>query len=351
MDWTALENTLHDGLVHAVTSALAENPDAVAAALAHLYRETDGVIMLPSLGVATAEDLATDGWSIADWDYFDDAWLPTEVTEAVTAEACSSTPSHWDATFQRYLEAFVQACRRARTTLDLMVVFLDDEHRESLIRAVLAPSEVSLHFPEYDARDAELARLAAKPVAERAVHLVSQLDVFDGPVQAEPALRELGPDAFPALIPLLTVPGTAWQAAKLIADIGRPDGDVLDALEAALDRTDGSDRNWVAMALARLGRLDTVLDRAGTLPADTVADAIAAPYTGFRDDAVAPPPLDYRQLEDALARFPAYASAVKIRTACTIRPQEVDEARRGLVSPHGLIREHAAEVLDALRIG
>ncbi|GAA2497337.1 DUF4303 domain-containing protein [Winogradskya humida] len=351
MDRTTLENTLHDGLVHAVTSALTENPHAVAAALAHLYRETDGVITLPALGVATAEELATDGWSIADWDYFDDEWLPAEVTDAVTAEARSSAPSHWDATFQRYLEALVHACRRARATLDVMVVLLDDEHHESLIRAVLAPHEVSLHFPEYDARDAELARLAVMPVAERGAHLVTQLDVFDGPVQAEPALRELGPDAFPALIPLLAVPGAAWQAAKVIADIGRPDGDVLRALETALERTEGSDRNWVARALARLGRLDAVLARAGTLPADTVADAIAAPYTGFRDDAVDPPPLDYRPLADALARFPAYASEVEIRTACTIRPEEVDEARRGLVSPHKVIREHAAEVLDALRVG
>ena len=78
-----------------------------------------------------------------------------------------------------------------------------------------------------------MARVAALPEAERVVYFVARLAAVDGPIsgeEAEVALRGLGLAAFPALISMLAVKGRAWHAAKVLADIGQPDHDVVSAL-------------------------------------------------------------------------------------------------------------------------
>ncbi|MEU2613986.1 HEAT repeat domain-containing protein [Micromonospora sp. NPDC007271] len=155
---------------------------------------------------------------------------------------------------------------------------------------------------------------------------------------------------------MLAVKGQAWKAAKLLADIGRPDDDVVQALHAALTRSSGPDQSWVARALSRLGRLDLVLAQIDRLPREVVVGAVAAPYTSFRNQAVTAPRLDYRPLQDVIERRPAYATALAQelqpgRGYCDVTVDEVDDAIRGLASPHVVIRRHAVCVLGERRLG
>ncbi|WP_051772992.1 DUF4303 domain-containing protein [Saccharothrix sp. NRRL B-16314] len=380
-DWAEFEQTLFEGVVGSVVSAAEDHPGErwYAAVLDHLYREEDGPIRLPFLGVNSVEALdrepaegrARVRWSAPDWDVYLDDWLPGDSTgrwvEALTAEACSGTIAHWETTFDRYLTTLVRVCRRARAALransstheDFVVLLLDDEHHEALVKRVLTADEVRRHFPELEERSVALAGLAALPPAERAASLVPLLGAFDGPIDsdtAEAALRDLGPTAFPALIPLLDAPNRAWQAAKLLADIGRPDDRVVRALGEALSRTGGPNREWVGVALSRLGRLDLVLDQVESLPADVVVGAVAAPYSSFRDDAVIAPPLDYRPLADFIERWPALVPALDERLRpghgdCEITADEVDAAVVGVGSPHVIVRRHAVSVLGRRRLG
>ena len=380
-DWADFERTLHDGVVRAVVEAAGDHPDErfYAAVLDHVYREEDGRIALPALGINSAEALAREPaerqadlrWSAPDWDLYRDDWPPGGSAHrweaALTAEACSGTTRHWRKTFDRYLATLVRVCRGARKTLreskvvhrDFVVLLLDDEHRERLIERVLTADEVRRHFPELDERSVALAGIAALPHPERAAHLAALLGRFDGVVHSEDAesgLRDLGPAAFPALISPLDTPGRAWHAAKLLADIGRPDDGVVETLRAALGQNDGTDRMWIAMALSRLGRLDLVLDRAGSLPPDVVVSAVAAPYTAFRDHAVTAPPLDYRPLADFIERWPAHVPALEqdLKSgsgSCAIAADEVETAAAGLSSPHVVVRRHAVVVLGERRLG
>ncbi|WP_326834914.1 DUF4303 domain-containing protein [Amycolatopsis rhabdoformis] len=381
LDWVGFERTLHAAVVQSVVEAVGGHPGETfyAAALDHVHREQDGLIALPCFGINSVEALAREPvglqaqlrWSVPDWDDYRDDWLPRDVAAgwetALTAEACSGTTRHWQKTFDRYLTALTHVCRQARKTLrasgvigrDFVVLLLDDEYHETVIKRVLTAGDVRRCFPELDERSVALTRIAALPPVERAAHLVGLLGTFDGPVgseDAESALRALGPVAFPPLIGLLGVPGRAWQAAKLLADIGRPDDDVIEALHAALGQTAAADQQWVAGALSRLGRLDLVLDQTDSLPPDTVVSAVAAPYTGFRDHAVTAPPLDYAPLAEFIERWPTCRPALAIKLApgtsqCDIVADEVDTAVLGLSSPHVIIRRHAVGVLGGRRLG
>ncbi|MFU8876072.1 DUF4303 domain-containing protein [Micromonospora sp. SL4-19] len=381
LDWASFERVLVDALVQAVRSAVAEHPDErfYAAALDRIYRETDGQITLPSLAMNSiealaqlpAEEQADVRWSAADWDHYDDEWLAEDLARdwerRLAAEACRGTTRQWEAAFRRYLSLLVRVCKRARAALrasgvtgrDFVVLLLDDEYHETLIKRVLTKREMSRHFPEYDQRTVELARVAALSQAERAAYYVARLDAFDGPISgedAEVALRDLGSAAFPALIPMLAAKGRAWQAAKLLANIGQPDHDVVRALHEALTERTGPDQLWVVRALARLGRLDLVLGQIDRLPQEVVVSAVVAPYTSFRNQAIAAPRLDYQPLQDLIESWPAYVPALvgelkPGRGYCDITVDEVDEAIRGLASPHAVIRRHAVCVLGERRLG
>ncbi|MGN9807474.1 HEAT repeat domain-containing protein [Micromonospora sp. L32] len=158
------------------------------------------------------------------------------------------------------------------------------------------------------------------------------------------------------MIPLLGRAERAWKAAKLLADLGLPDEEVIGALTAALNRLDGPDQLWTARALARLGRLDLILDHADRLPQEAVVTAVAAPYTSFRDQGRTPLALNYRPLEDVLTSRPEYATALAEELKpgtppCRINTDEVDEALRGLQSEHVLVRRHAVDVLGERQLG
>lgn len=368
-DWAGLERDLTDAVVRAVSAVVAEHSDErfYAAALWLLYRESDGPIHFPMLSVNSVEALAeTDPddredlrWSPADWAYQDADWLPDDRwPRDLTAFACRGTGEQWDAAFSRFVTALVNVCKRARRELrGLPVVVLDPELHEELIPRILSAAEVRRHFPEFDEEARARADLSALSPADRAAFLIGRLGTFDGPItgeDAERALRDLGAAAVPGLVALLAVRDEAWQAAKLLADIGIADDAVVAGLAAAVRGHNGPDRSWAAAALSRLGHLDVVL--AASPPVDDVVDAVAAPYKGFRDHAVAPPALDYAPLERIIDERPDVVAGLEKELApgssmCTITADEVDEALRGTGSRHALVRRHAVDVLGERRLG
>lgn len=294
----------------------------------------------------------------------DDRWRHWE--GAITAEAGRGSRQRWHRTFNRYLTVLTRVCKRSRAALRasgmtddrFVVVVLFDERREELLRRVLGMREMYRLFPEYDQRAVALARLPEMAPADQAAFYVQALGSWDGPIageDAERALRGLGVAAVPALVRRLSNGDDRWRAAMLLADIGHAEDDVIGALTRALRHTTSADRDWVARALSRLGRVDLVLTEPG-LPEGTVVTAAAAPFSSFRDRAVAPPPLDYRLIEQFLADRPHLADALagELKSGsgyCTIRTEEVHIAIDGLRSSRDLIRQHAVCVLGEPDLG
>ena len=363
----ALEDELVAGIVTMVTEVADGERRLYAAALGNIYAETDGVISLPSLGVNSEQELAgheSIRWNPPDWDNWWDSWLPDERwrhwEQAITDEAGRGSRQQWHRTFGRYLSTLTRVCKRSRAVLHasgvthdrFVVVVLVDDHREALLQHVLGKRELYRLFPEYDERAITLARLAEMAPADQAAFFAQALDSSDGLIgreEAERALCALGAAAVPVLVRRLSDGDRPWQAAKLLADVGNASNDVIGALTQALRRTTSSDRDWIARALSRLGRLDVILTEPG-LPADTVVTAVAAPFSGFRDHAEAPPLLDYRPIDEFLASHPHLADALADELKpgsgyCTIRATEVDIAISGLRSPRDLIRQHAVCIL------
>jgi len=378
VDWNRFESEATDLVVAAVTRRVSETPGErfYAAALHSVYREELGTIGLPSLALHSAAADNSDAVRLdahpCDWHHSIDGWCPRSWASrwqaALMLEATAVSMPQWHATFDHYLTSLVRVCTDARTALHardetqqgFLVVVVDEQHHEPLLRRCLTETQLAQHFPAVATRAAARARVAALPAAGRAEYFARLLGSFDGPITSEDAqieLTRMGSASFPVLIGLLSVDGHAWLAAKLLADIGRADHLVVRKLAAALTTLSTEpDRTWVACALSRLQRFDIVLAHTDRLTPETIAAAIAAPLKGFRDHAVNPPLLTYRHIEGFLNRYPAYTAAVAAELAagtalCSIAAEEVDEALRGLNGLYALIRCHAATVLGDGRLG
>lgn len=354
--WADFERDVVAGLTTTVDQAIRAQPDRhwYAAALWLIYAETDGMIGLPALSLNSEEALAGQPdvrWNPADWEDLADDWLPARWQSALTDHASGR---NWQRVFDRYLTVLVRACRQSRKSLRAkgyqgLVVIIDDDQYEPLLRRCLTAAEIRRHFPELDEELAERTRVARLPESEQVSYYLARLGTYDGLItgeQATTSLRDLDAAALPALIDALTGP-EIWRIAKMLAEIGRPDDAVIAALDDALRRQPGE--MWVACALSRLGRLDLVLAQAGQLPAGVVVAAAAAPYRAFRDYSLRALPLDYRPLEDFLDRWPNHRPAVEKELApgtsyCHITEDEVAEAVRGTASPYEVIRQHAESV-------
>lgn len=377
LDWKALDAHLLAVLLGAVRAHHDEHPEhrIYAAAFHNFYAETGGVIAWPSLAIATEEDLQALAagssfseddlrWSPADWttqldpSNADDAWA-AEVERA----AGRRDDLHWNAQYDRFLRAFARAAKKARPLLiaenaverDFIAVAMDEAW--DLVPLSLTPAQVRRHFPELDEEAQELARLDALPAAQRAEELADILDAdTGGPVSTEVAmglLARLGADAVGVAVARIARSRDRWRYAKLLADLGVPSPEAIDALVDVLrgTRLSEPDRAWAGAALARLGRLDLVLVDRERIPRAVLRRALAAPYTSFRDHAAIHPPLDYAPLERALSADLALADEMLDELSpgsgyCTLEPDEVDTARDALTSPFEVVRRHAAFILD-----
>jgi hypothetical protein len=376
-DWKALDAHLLAALLGAVRAHHDEHPDhrIYAAAFHNFYAETGGVIAWPSLAIATEEDLRmlaagssfTEDdlrWSPADWttqldpSESDDAWA-AEVERA----AGRRDDAYWNAQYDRFLRAFASAAKKARPLLvaekvvekDFIAVAMDEAW--DLVPLSLTPAQVRRHFPELDEEAQELARLDALPASQRAEELADILDSpTPGAVSAEAAMRiltGLGTDAVGVAVTRIARSRDRWRYAKLLADLGVPSPEAIDALADVLrgKRLSEPDRAWAGAALARLGRLDLVLADRDRIPRAVLRRALAAPFTSFRDHVAIRRPLDYAPLESALSDDPALADEMLDELSpgsgyCTLEPDEVDTARDALTSSFEVVRRHAAFVLE-----
>ena len=189
---------------------------------------------------------------------------------------------------------------------------------------------------------------------EKPFTLFSALGSGGVPVEAAMGLlTRLGADAVGVAVARIARSRDRWRYAKLLADLGVPSPEAIDALTDVVrgTRLSEPDRAWAGAALARLGRFDLVLADHERIPRAVLRRALAAPYTSFRDHAAIHPPLDYAPLESALSADLALADQMLDELSpgsgyCTLEPDEVDTARDALTSSFEVVRRHAAFILD-----
>lgn len=411
MDWQAFEQAVLDdalALVRPVLQAHTLRGDVYAVALAGIYREHDGPIYLPAVAMNSEQALAEAGdasegdgtlytlrWNPADWcwpDLSSGSATMAAAQAALADEAQRGDVAQWEATDRRCIDVLVNVCHRlcdalrASPVADRLTpgfaVLLHEDSDEGIAMALRCLGEEAFArlLPGHAADLTEARRVAALPDAERLRYHLACLAHQPAPElgltreqaqrhgeEAQRALRAFGPVAIPALLPLLARTETQCEAARLLGEIGTATPEVLAALRAhvlkAVPRSSHrhraqAGRNICAGALAHLGDSAWLLAQAqvGALGDECVAQGISSPYGAFRDHALTPLPLDYRLLESLPATRPALLPLVENwlspgRGTCTLRPQEVDEALRGLQSPLTMVRQHAAMALGDRALG
>lgn len=379
-DWRALEAHIAERYAEAVHAYLAHHPgERVFGVASQVFSgETGGVIAWPGLAVGSEESLAAATedssfsteelrWSPADWAFqLDPSEADDDWAARVEAAARAGDDAHWEAIYARFLRSFATAAKTAKKRLRTegavapgFLALAMDEAWE-LVPLSLTKDELDRHFPELGEEAQELAHLQALPAPERAAALGELLDAYTPGVvsteQAERLLRELGEASVDVALERMPRSQRRWQWAKLLADLGIPRDDAVDALATVLraKKLPEPDRAWAAAALARLGRLDLVLAEVERMPRPVLLRGLAAPYTSFRDRAVRHLPLDYAPLEAALAEHPELAEPMldELRPGsgyCTIEPAEAATARAALGSPFEVVRRHARAVLEDAR--
>jgi len=387
-DWRGLEAAAVDHMVTAVRRVRDACPhESLYGALFHAFYGDGESIYWPSLAVGSEESLArvvSDyrqrgspataqelRWSPADLPYNvdPDAEHDDWARACCTFASRDGTFSEWEAVYERFLHVFPRAAKKARRQLvsesvvDKHFIAVAADEAGDLIPLSLTTAQISHHFPEYDIAAQARLRLAALPqpqrLAELTAHAVGAAEngVLYG--EYEQLLKASGKEAVPFLAAVIRgeQPGNAWKASMLLAEINEPIDEAIAALVGKLDdaKASNSDRCWAACALARLGHMPLLTARMPQLPPGIVAPGLAAPYSAFRDRG-RHPPLDYRPLEAALARYPQLADAVAEELSpgsgfCTIDKQEKEAAQAGCGSSWAFIRQHAAWVLETLEEG
>ncbi|MDO5693938.1 MAG: DUF4303 domain-containing protein [Pseudomonadota bacterium] len=383
-------------------------------ALSQLHREEDGPIFLPRLAANSEQAYAADHgatappegldslhhirWSPPDWRWptLDSsaqhpAW--TQMEPALSAEATRAAPAHWRRTEARLLTALVSVAKQLRRALKqppwaahltaeaIVWVALDDSDEGiALARRCLGDATFVRLFTSHDADASEARRVAALPLPQQVRYHVACLQ---GVADAETGLgaerarasREAaqhalcaigGPLAAHALLPLLDDERHQWQAAACLAWMDGVDDTVITALRRHAARPakkppQAAGRAWCANALAALGDSPWLLEQCLTsppgLPDAPAAAGLTYPYRAWNSqDGARSIALDYRPLEAALERCPRLAPLLDKKLApggdfCTLRASDVDEALRGLASPHALVRRHAAAIMDNRALG
>jgi len=368
-DWKSFEGELYEELRHALASAgrkhRAERFHAVA--LHGVDRELDGLLSLPLLGAALEagapppDDQGFWGarYNPADWQLpeIDLRKRPAlRLERALTAEATRGSQIHWRKVEARYFKVLVRLTRRLRdeapsllTTSGNFVVFWHDEEGGPDLAARTIPRALYERLFARQVDDARKRRAAAEmPAGERSAFLVTRFGVYEG-VTSEDAQRELlalGEAALPALTGTLTDPKHAWTAAKVIGQIGIATPEIIEALRAR------GDELWFAMALGMLGDHDWLASRSPAVAAQGLCARLKAITAGGP-----PRPLDYAPLERYLdaagegARARVEEELEPGSSYAAISGDDVDEALRGLDSPHAVVRWHAASTLGHRGLG
>jgi hypothetical protein len=143
-----------------------------------------------------------------------------------------------------------------------------------------------------------------------------------------------------------------WVAASLLASIGIADARAIQILkDRAASAHDRAQHD--AIALAVLGEAAFLLELASQAKTREIAvQGLCCCYSQFMDASQQEHRLDYEPMERLLA-IPGCKGRVErlFSGPCEIRPDDVDEALRGLESKHSVIREHAVTVLGNRKLG
>lgn len=368
-DWSAFEAELCEELRRALRTVGREHRAErfYAVALYGVDRALDGLLSLPLLAAATERAGAPPddhGFWGARYDPAD--WPLTEIPlrerhalrleRALTAEATGGSQSRWRRVEARYERVLVRVARRLRDEAPALLAVSDDfilfVHDEAggadLARKTIPRARFERLFPRQVADERERRALAAEPTRERALHLVSRFGCHEG-VTHEVAQRQLlamGADAVSALTAALSDPKHGWTAAKVLGQIGLVTPEVVDALRA------GAEDPWFARALGMLGDHEWLVARGAAVAAHGLCAPLLAITAGGP-----PRPLDYRPLERCLDDPDDRARALVdeiLKPGVSFAPilrTDVDEALRGLESPHAVVRWHAASRLGDRGLG
>ena len=367
-DWLNLESTISDVAEKAVEAWMKKNPNQLAYAFAfhEYYRELDGIITIPQLGINSIqknsfkEGEEDEGWK---WNSADWHWLnilpsrsPLRKFEAtLTSEACCSSQTHWLKCEKRFYSILVRVAKslyrkfakHAQTTDDF-VVFIDDEGDIDVIRRTVPAKLFEKHFAKFKKPSIDVKDIAPKELLKK---YLDEIYIYGSQILA------FGQAAIDPLIKKLEDPENGHFAPDLLADINHPTKAVIRALRKHTSVHSGLAYSC-SRALFLLGDVEFLFTLVGD--ENTRLHAVMGIVTGLKARASEhkpPIPLDYRHVERLLAM-----DSVKIKnlvnkelapgaSSIEIAESDLDELLRGLSSPHTVIRQHAVCVSGRRALG
>lgn len=361
-DWKNFEKVLTDAAYQAALQVMNKNSKKsfYSVAFHEFYREQGDVITLPCLAANTVEDLDGDDsskWSSPDWRWVEIRYANPQLTALHKALQKDATrdefdDTHWEAVEKRCIDTFVNVSRSLTRQLkkhpaassDFGVFFFDEENEDviQIVRRCTTASAFKKLFPNLQkVLDDESAPRTAK---DRFAQY--KQDVWSHSAK----ILKLGEQAIPMLLEVLNDPEQAWRAAGLLGELGVPQPRVIAALRSRCTR-----KSELAFhdtgALALLGDVDFVVKLAANPSTREAAIRGLTYYYSFgADESQHYIPLDYKPIEQVLADKQCKPKVTDLSTR-TIKVEDIDEALRGLESPHAVIRKHAMRLLGEPRLG
>ncbi len=367
LDWSRFEEAWFGLIVQALMGLELGEERLYAVALHGVYQELDGMITLPLLAANTqaagapadAQGFWGERWNPPDWAYAD-VPLGEEVSaleQELLAEATRGSQRVWYDTWACFQGVVSQVTHRLvdwaaenlPLTEDAVVYWFDAEGGPELAAETIPGDVFARLFAPQVRKQMDMTELSKRPRREQAAYLVTRLGKYDG-ITSEDAQRRLqwlGKTAAPALLSVLDDPDVGWVAAKLLGHLEKPSKKVIAALRAGVAQT-----LWHPLALGMLGD-DVWLATQDVEVAVLGLTARMKAITGLHPK----PELSYGALEAWLdGADPEGVARVERELApgqsyMDIKARDVDEALRGLTSPHAVVRWHAASVLGNRALG
>ena len=372
MDWQLFEDAYFAAAKREILADMRANPDHTfyVAALHDSYRELDGQICLPCVGLNSLEKLREEqGTEEAAYDYGPPNWdwcgiVPEtkrldKLLSDLQDEANRSTQNHWLRTEKRFVSTMVRVVKRLyqelkgrKQTTDDFLVYFDEEGDLELIRKCLPKTLFQRHFGRHDEEERQQrASVAALPGVEQMRKYLEDYEEY------EKEILRPGDDTIDALVANLKDDEVGWNAASYLGRHGVASKKVIQALRREVRKLTGA-ASWSASALAMLGDTKYLLkltDDEATR--DEAVSGLAAPLKDWASESVKPIPLDYRPIEQLLKKGCPECEEILIEylspgmSFIRITATDVPEAIRGLNSPHLVIRQHAVCVLNDRTLG
>lgn len=373
MDWQQLEDAYFAAAKREILAVMRANPGHTfyAAALHDSYRELDGQLCLPCVGLNSVEKLGSQPGSVeVSYDYAPANWdwsgIVPETKRLVRlhgdlqGDANRSTQKHWFRTEKRFMSTMVRVAKRLykgikgrkQTTAEFVVYFDDEDGDLELIRKCLPKAFFKMHFGHHDEGQQQRESVVATlPHVEKMRAYLDDYETY------ETEILEPGQATIDALLANLKDNEISWRAARFLGSHGVASVKVIKGLRQKVRRsTDAA--SWSARALGILGDTDFLLKLTDDETTRCAAvSGLAAPLLSWANDSVKPIPLNYCSIERLLKKTcPKCTTFAKEQLApgrcfVEIDASDIDEAIRGLTSPHLVIRQHAVSILDDRSLG